>query len=265
MNDPTATITVIGGPTVLIELGGVRLLTDLTFDDAGSRYALGPLSLSKLRGPAVSVDDLGRIDAVLLSHDEHPDNLDHAGRALLAQVPLVVTTPTAAARLGTNAIGLPAGGRVEVPGPDSTVTVTAVAAVHGPAAMAPMLGEVTGFLAQRGPHVPAVYVSGDNVSLDAVSATLACTPVGLAVLHAGAARFPRLGPAALSFSGADTVEAARALGDCPVIVVHDEGWDHFVEDPEAVVAAFARVGLPDRLLSPSPGVATIVPLLPARR
>jgi L-ascorbate metabolism protein UlaG (beta-lactamase superfamily) len=31
-------ITYIGGPTALIEFGGLRLLTDPTFDPAGSTY-----------------------------------------------------------------------------------------------------------------------------------------------------------------------------------------------------------------------------------
>ena len=36
---------------------------------------------------------LGRIDLILLSHDQHPDNLDRAGRALVARVPTLTRTP----------------------------------------------------------------------------------------------------------------------------------------------------------------------------
>ena len=60
-------ITYIGGPTALIEIGGVRLLTDPTFDPAGTDYK----STKKLIGPAISAQQIGRIDVVLLSHDEH--------------------------------------------------------------------------------------------------------------------------------------------------------------------------------------------------
>ena len=77
-------ITHVGGPTVLIEVGGWRLLTDPTFDPPGRRYRFGWGTTSrKLTGPALSAADLGPIDAVLLSHDHHDDNLDDAGRALL--------------------------------------------------------------------------------------------------------------------------------------------------------------------------------------
>jgi hypothetical protein len=83
----------IGGPTARLELGGLRLLTDPTFSPPGE-HVLGPgLSVTKTIAPVIGVDDLGRIDAVLLSHDQHPDNLDPAGRELFPRVPLVLTHP----------------------------------------------------------------------------------------------------------------------------------------------------------------------------
>ena len=92
-------IRVIGGPTTVIEIGGLRLMTDPTFDDPGD-YQLGPgLVLSKTRRSPIGPNEVGSVDAVLLSHDQHPDNLDQSGRAYLAEVPLVLTTPSAAARL----------------------------------------------------------------------------------------------------------------------------------------------------------------------
>ena len=42
----TATITLIGGPTALIEFGGFRLLTDPTFDAPGE-YELPHTTLRK--------------------------------------------------------------------------------------------------------------------------------------------------------------------------------------------------------------------------
>jgi hypothetical protein len=39
--------------------------------------------LRKTQGPALAAESLGDIDLVLLSHDYHFDNLDHAGRRLL--------------------------------------------------------------------------------------------------------------------------------------------------------------------------------------
>src|SRR5689334_4727340 len=107
----TMRITHIGGPTALIEVGGWRILTDPTFDAPGRRYTFAPGIFSKkLAGPALAAQDLGAIDAVLLSHDHHEDNLDPAGRALLPGAGTVVTTQSGAKRLAkqgaTNAQGL---------------------------------------------------------------------------------------------------------------------------------------------------------------
>jgi L-ascorbate metabolism protein UlaG (beta-lactamase superfamily) len=86
-------LTHVGGPTVLIEVGGWRLLTDPTFDPAGADYSFGlGTGSTKLAGPAIPAAEIGRIDAVLLSHDQHDDNLDPAGRALLPAAGTVVTT-----------------------------------------------------------------------------------------------------------------------------------------------------------------------------
>ena len=48
----TVTITLIGGPTALIEIDGFRLLTDPTFDAPGA-YQLPHV---KLAGPALSAE-----------------------------------------------------------------------------------------------------------------------------------------------------------------------------------------------------------------
>lgn len=105
MNDLTVTLTLIGGPTVLIEIGGFRLLTDPTFDGPGS-YPAGSVTLEKRSGPAMPPASIGYVDAVLLSHDQHADNLDRSGRLFLAASGRTFTTVVGADRLGGNAVGL---------------------------------------------------------------------------------------------------------------------------------------------------------------
>jgi L-ascorbate metabolism protein UlaG (beta-lactamase superfamily) len=72
--------------------------TTIPFDPAGTEYRTPIYTLRKTSDPAIAADDLGPIDAVLLSHDHHFDNLDHAGRALLPSVRQVLTTPAGAER-----------------------------------------------------------------------------------------------------------------------------------------------------------------------
>jgi L-ascorbate metabolism protein UlaG (beta-lactamase superfamily) len=98
-------VRVLGGPTALFEYGGLRFLTDPTFDAPGD-YQVPGGQLTKTAPSCAAPADLGRIDVVLLSHDEHPDNLDNSGRALLADVPLTLTTPGGGQRLGNGAKGL---------------------------------------------------------------------------------------------------------------------------------------------------------------
>jgi L-ascorbate metabolism protein UlaG (beta-lactamase superfamily) len=65
------TIQLVGGPTAVVEIGGVRLLTDSTFDPPGD-HVIGTRNLVKTSGPSVPIYQLGDLDAVL-SHDQHPD------------------------------------------------------------------------------------------------------------------------------------------------------------------------------------------------
>jgi len=45
-------VTYIGGPTALLKWDGLRILTDPTFDPAGSTYPLNLYTLKKRDGPA---------------------------------------------------------------------------------------------------------------------------------------------------------------------------------------------------------------------
>jgi len=153
---------VVGGPTAVLDLGGLRIVSDPTFDDPGPHGYL-----TKTAGPAIAGDQLGLVDLVLVSHDNHADNLDDRGRALALAAPLVLTTRSGAGRLGEPAIGLDpwTSHAVRRPG-GGELTVTAVPAVHGPEdgegdADGFINCEVIGFVLS-GPDLPAVYVSGDN-------------------------------------------------------------------------------------------------------
>ncbi|MEV7117339.1 MBL fold metallo-hydrolase [Kitasatospora griseola] len=237
-------VQVFGGPTALIEYGGLRLLTDPTFDAAGEYPLPRGGALVKTRPGTIDPAGLGPIDAVLLSHDEHPDNLDHSGRKFLADVPLTLTTRGGAERLGGTAKGLAPWQSVELTGPTGEpITVTAVPAQHGPDGCEPVTGEVIGFVL-TGPGLPVVYVSGDNASLDVVERIAERhAPVDTAVLFAGAARTGLFDNALLTLDSARAVEAARLLRARRVVPVHFDSWAHFTEGREPLVAAFAAAGL----------------------
>ncbi|MEU6381316.1 MBL fold metallo-hydrolase [Streptomyces sp. NPDC046909] len=244
----TVEISYVGGPTAVLSLGGLRLLTDPTFDAPGE-YPVGNRRLVKTTGPATTAADLGPVDAVLLSHDQHPDNLDPAGRAFLTEVPLVLSTPAAHGRLGSLIHPLPTWESVEI----GAVRVTAVPALHGPEGSEPLVGEVTGFVLS-GEGLPKVYVSGDNASLDRVREIADREgPFDVAVLFAGAARTPVVPDATLTLTSEQAAEAAVVLGARHVVPLHFEHWGHFTQDGPTLTKAFAEAGLTERLHLLAPG------------
>jgi L-ascorbate metabolism protein UlaG (beta-lactamase superfamily) len=249
----TVDILYVGGPTAVIELGGVRLLTDPTFDAPGE-YPIGSRSLVKTAGPALPASKIAPVDAVLLSHDQHPDNLDSAGRRYLAGAPLTLSTASAHDRVGAPVRALPSWEHTDLPRPGGGVLcVTAVPALHGPEGSEPLVGEVTGFVLS-GEDLPTVYVSGDNASLDMVRAIAdRLGPFDVAVLFAGAARTPLVPDAPLTLTSEAAAEATRILGARHVVPLHFEHWAHFTEDGTALTTAFARAGLTDRLHLLEPG------------
>lgn len=244
----TIRVELIGGPTALIEVGGLRILTDPTFDDPGREGAL-----VKLVGPARTPDELAPVDLVLLSHDQHADNLDVAGRAFLSQVPLVLSTEAASSRLDAKVTGLGLWQRTAVQRPDgSELLITAVPAVHGPDGTEASSGPVIGFVL-HGHGVPTTYVSGDNASLRVVEEVAHhLGPVTFAVLFGGGARVPRL-DAFLTLTSDQLPTATRLLGARRVVVVHSEGWAHFTQDQASVARAFDAAGTADRLVLLEPG------------
>lgn len=242
----TVSVLLVGGPTAVIEIGGMRFLTDPTFDPPGDYPMAGARKLTKLTGPALPVEEIGPIDAVLLSHDQHADNLDHAGRELLKNVPLVLTTSEGGPRVGGRV--LPNWEQVAV----GTVTVTGVPAQHGPDGTTHLTGEVTGFVLS-GEGLPTVYVSGDNASLDVVREIKSrIGQIDHAVLFAGCARTELIdGP--LTLTADDASEAAQILGVSSVVPVHAEGWAHFTESVDDLLVSFTSAYISDVLTMIEPG------------
>jgi L-ascorbate metabolism protein UlaG (beta-lactamase superfamily) len=230
-------LTHVGGPTVLIEAAGWRLLTDPTFDPPGRRYSFGwGTSSRKLAGPAVAAAALGPIDAVLLSHDHHDDNLDAAGRALLPAAGAVVTTAAGARRLGGGARGLEPWGSTRLEAPGLTpIEVTATPCRHGPRLSRPIVGDVIGFaLAWEGQEHGVVWVSGDTVLYDGVREVAGRLEVDVALIHMGGVRFPVSGPLRYTMTARDAVELCGLIKPRIAVPIHYEGWKHFREGREAI-------------------------------
>jgi L-ascorbate metabolism protein UlaG (beta-lactamase superfamily) len=224
-------ITYIGGPTALIEVGPWRLLTDPTFDPPGKRYFFGWGTASKkLQGPAVAFDDLGTIDAVLISHDHHGDNLDPTGRELLPRMGQIITTEPGAKRLGGSAIGLAPWATTTLEGEGRPrIEITATPCRHGPPGSKPIVGHVVGFaLKWDGQEHGVLWISGDTVLYDGVREVAQRLDVGTAVVHLGGVTFPWLsGPLRYTMNAQEAVELCGLVDPHTIIPIHYEGWKHF--------------------------------------
>ena len=194
-------LTYIGHATVMIELDGVRILTDPVL---GRR--LGPL---RRHGPAPDPAAFGAIDAVLISHG-HPDHFNGASLRAVPGAPVLVVPQGLgpdASRGGHEVREVSANDRVEV----GSVRVIAVPARHGrwprQRSVRPL-----GFLIEGSMRV---YFAGDTALYPAMAGLAG--RVDVALLPVGRWGPPR-GPARLDPSTA--VDAAALGGAGVAIPIH---------------------------------------------
>jgi len=237
-------IQLVGGPTAVLEYAGLRWLTDPTLSPPG-QYA----GLTKLTGPALDIPAGDPIDVVLLSHHQHSDNLDPAGRAFMPSAKRVLSTTRAADQLAGNVVGIEPWTQIELEGPQGgSVKVTAVPAQHGPVGSDEIQGPVIGFVLSA-PGADTVYFSGDNASRDVVRSIVQRTgDIGIAVLNAGAVQLPKFDHAYLTLSADHAADVAQILGARIVVPLHFEGWAHVTQGADQLRAAFSGNGIRDRLL-----------------
>lgn len=254
-------LTYLGGPTYLLEVGQFRLVTDPGFDPQGSEKSEGPGHLlTKVMDAPIPVDKLGPIDAVLLSHAQHLDNLDNEGRRLLALVGTTITTPDSAKMNlpGTNVQGLAQWQSTEVTNAaGERLKITATPAVHtSNPALREAVGEVTGFMLEwQGQQAGAFYISGDTVWIDEILEIGKRFQVSSGILHLGAANVPAVGDNYLTMNSAEGARVAKALNMKSVYPAHFEGWRHFTQGSWSIAREFENAGLAEALVLLRPGEA----------
>ena len=142
---------------------------------------------------------------------------------LLKRAGIVLTTRAGAERLGGKAVGLAPWASADLTSPDGRVVrVTGTPARHGP--VDGDRGPVTGFvLALAESTKSAIYISGDTVWCEGVAEVGRRFSVGVAVLFMGAAHVPEVGPAHLTFTAHEAVEASACLQVPPLFLCITKG------------------------------------------
>lgn len=254
-------VTFIGNATTLIRCGDITVLTDPNFLHQGQRAYLGYGLWSRRRHPpALTVDDLPPLHAVVLSH-MHGDHWDRvADKGLDHDLP-IVTTPPAAKRLHQKgfhaAHGLTTWHTSVIEQGGNRLTVTALPGRHAPIAMRrllpPVMGSMLEFGRVDGTGQCRLYISGDTLLID----ELADIPVHFdsidaGILHLGGTRLPAGDKlpfgVTVTMSGEQGAEAARLLGLPRVIPVHFDDYGVFASPLADFTKAMGERGLGDRVV-----------------
>jgi L-ascorbate metabolism protein UlaG (beta-lactamase superfamily) len=264
-------ITFVGNATTLITVGGLTLLTDPNFLHRGQHAYLGYGLLSKrLHDPALNIDQLPPIDAIVLSH-MHGDHWDRVAQQKLDHGLPVLTTPDAAKRLRRRgfgrALGLPTWQTHSISKGDVTLTMTSLPGRHAPIPVNRFLPPVMGTMLEFGSASEArrrrLYISGDTLfveELKEIPARFGAVDAG--VLHLGGTRLPagRRLPFGVTVTmdgiqGADTVE----LLDLPkVIPVHFDDYTVFASPLAHFTDEMKKRGLADRVIKVDRGETVTV-------
>lgn len=236
-------IRYIGGPTALFQIGGLRFITDPTFDEKATEYGLPGQILTKLSNPLIAPQQLDKMDFVLLTDDQHFANLDHTGREYLNYVEYVFSTPEAAARIGGNAIGLKCWQSADLETKDGRTVVlvatpcfASTAPMHIEATGIP--GSATGFvLYLQDEPSGAVYITGSTVFNEGMKEIAARFDIRLVLPYMGAGL-------------AVSLDLARLFDKAVITPLHFEGWSNLTEGARAIHDGFVGAGLSSRLKWP---------------
>jgi L-ascorbate metabolism protein UlaG (beta-lactamase superfamily) len=227
-------ITLVRSATVLLDLGGKRILVDPMLDDVGARPPIEGTAnqvanpTAPLPFPAEEV--VRGLDAVIVTH-RHRDHLDATGEALLPRDVPVFCQPEDEEAL--RSLGLDARPVEEAVAWDG-LSLTRTPARHGSGRIAELLAPVSGFV------LDDLYLAGDTVWYEEVEETIERHRPRVAVVNAGGAEFLEGG---LIVMGPDDVREVAARVPT-VVAVHMEALNHCFLERAALAAAVPGVLIP---------------------
>ncbi len=259
----------VGNATTLIRYNGFTLLTDPNFLHRGQRAYLGHgLTSRRLTDPAIDIDDLPPLDAVVLSH-MHGDHWDRVARRGLDRDIPIVTTRHAARRLRHQGFGqvvaLDTWHDHELYREDRTVRITALPARHapGPARMLlpPVMGSMLEFSGADGRVALRLHISGDTLMDRCLSGIPRRFPdIDVAIVHLGGTKI--LGMLKVTMDGEQGARWTNLISPRTVLPVHYDDYTVFTSSLEDFRRHIERAGLADRVRYIARGESCPLPARP---
>lgn len=240
--------------TLVIQLGGIRLLIDPMLSPKGAMAAVDkspkmrPNPLVELPIDNIGLDQLlESLDAILVTHT-HRDHFDTAAATLLPKDKPVFCQPEDENSL--KALGFQEVFSVSDQIRWKDLTFTRTGGHHGSPLMSPKLGPVSGFVLETAGE-PKLYITGDTIWCKEVRQALEIHQPDVVVAYAGAAQFLLGGRITMSICDMDRI--TRQLTAAKVVAVHMEAFNHCMLTRKNLRAFIDKKELSGRVLVPEDG------------
>lgn len=262
----TGSFTFIGNATALISFGDVTLLTDPNFLHAGQYAYLGHGLVSKrLREPAMDVDELPRVDGVVLSH-MHGDHWDRRTQSQLDHSMPIITTEHASKRLRHRGFGEARGvatwQSATIEHGATRATITSMPGRHGPrwshalGLVPPVMGSMIEFerVGDTSSEVALrVYISGDTLYVDDLAEIPRRYPsIDTGIFHLGGTTLP-FGQSPkrglmVTMDAAQGVQAIKLIDPDRAIPIHYDDYGVFASPLEDFTRETSAHGIAEKVL-----------------
>jgi len=231
----------------------MTILTDPAFVGKGARIDFGYGAHSeRLTNPAMRVSDLPPLDAIVLSHF-HADHFDRVAERDLDRSVLIVTVPAAVDDLNERGfiktLALETWEFWTGSNHGASITVTALPARHGPAAIDLIMPDGMGAMYEFRPRNSAepfrLYISGDTLAVGELDEIPERYPtIDLGILHLGGTKIYAV---TVTMDDRQGMEVLEKIAPKHAIPIHFDDFDVFKSPLSEFRDAVKEAGMESRL------------------